>query len=308
MQYIGGGGRIRAMFGSMETEKLNQQFKLADGRQIGFAEFGHLDGKPLLYFHGWPSSRLEPRTGQNICSGLGVRMIAADRPGYGLSDFKARTKITDWLSDLQQLIQHLGLKRFSVMGVSGGGPYAAACAATIPERVSAALLVSSVAPPDAPELTEGMVALHRYLLSFARRTPRLAQCVAGICMRLFWRKGQQVIPEQVETRLPPADQRALASAELRQALTASSMEALRKGVVGAVADGMLYARDWGFKLQDIRMPVHLWQGEKDVIVPPAMGHYLARTIPECRATFYPEDGHFSLAFERLEEILKCGLR
>jgi len=292
----------------METEKLNQRFELRDGRQLGYAEYGDLNGRPLFYFHGWPSSRLEPRTGQHICSRLGVRLIAPDRPGYGLSDFKNRLKISDWLADVRDLAENLGLERFAVMGVSGGGPYAAGCAATMPEHLSAVLLVSSVAPSDAPDATRGMVALHRCLLGLARTAPWLAQGVAGVCMRFFWRKGEQVIPEQVESRLPPADRRALASPELRAALTASSREALCNGMQAAVADGLLYARPWGFKLQQIRMPVHLWQGEKDVIVPPAMGRYLAQSLPDCRATFCPEDGHFSLAFERLEQILSIGLK
>lgn len=288
----------------METEKINQQFGLPDGRQLGFAEYGDLNGEPVFYFHGWPSSRLEPRSGQSLCARLGVRMIAPDRPGYGLSDFKARRTIPDWVSDVRALADYLAIKRFVVLGVSGGGPYAAACAAKMPERLVAALMVCSIAPADAPDATKGMVALHRCLLSFARTTPRLAQCVAGMCMKFFWREGAQVIPEQVETRLPPADQRALGSADLRQTLIASSKEALRQGVRGAATDGLLYARPWGFKLQDIKMPVHLWQGEKDVIVPPAMGRYLAKAIPDCHAKFYEDDGHFSLAFNRLEEILE----
>jgi pimeloyl-ACP methyl ester carboxylesterase len=291
---------------AVETEKLNQQVRLTDGRRLGFAEYGDLEGRPVFYFHGWPSSRLEPRTGQTICADMGVRMIAPDRPGYGLSDFKPRRIILDWVADVSELAEHLTLKDFAVLGVSGGGPYAVACAAKIPERLSVALLVCSVAPADAPDATKGMVALNRCLLSFARTAPWLAQCVAGVCLKFFWRKGDQVIPEQIETRLPPADRRALTNAELRRTLTASSTEAFRGGVQAAAADGLLYARPWGFRLQDIRAPVNLWHGEKDVVVPPTMGRYLAATIPGCRAVFYPEDGHFSLAFERLEEILRSA--
>src|SRR5437899_8680089 len=110
----------RGMRSRADTERLHQQIRLADGRQLGFAEYGDLRGRPLFYFHGWPSSRLEPRTGQNICAGLGVRMIAPDRPGYGLSDFKPRRTIPDWVSDVQELADHLDVKRFAVLGVSGG--------------------------------------------------------------------------------------------------------------------------------------------------------------------------------------------
>jgi pimeloyl-ACP methyl ester carboxylesterase len=161
-----------------------------------------------------------------------------------------------------------------------------------------------MAPADAPEATEGMVAINRWLLSIARRFPRLAEAVAGICLRVIWHKGEQAIPKQIENRLPPTDREAMASSELRNALIASSTEALRGGVRGAATDGLLYGRPWGFSLKDIRAPVFLWHGEKDVVVPATMGHYLADNIPGCKAWFYPEDGHFSLPFTRLPEILK----
>src|ERR1041385_8757707 len=195
----------------METEKLAQQTWLSDGRRLGYAEYGDLQGWPVFYFHGWPSSRLEPRTAQGVCADLNLRLIASDRPGYGLSDFKPRRAIVDGVRDTKELAQQLGIDRFAALGVSGGGPYAAACAATLPERVTMALLVCSMAPSDVPEATKGMVALNRYLLSFARSAPGLAQCFAGVCLKFFWRSGGQVIPEQIEAQLPPADRRTLAS-------------------------------------------------------------------------------------------------
>lgn len=286
---------------------MNQQIHLGDGRKLGFAEYGLTDGIPVIYFHGWPSSRLEPLAMREACIELGIRMIAPDRPGFGLSDFQPSRTIPDFASDVRELATALDLRRFAVLGVSGGGPYAAACAAKIPEQLSAALLVCSVGPADAPNATKGMVATNRWLLSMARHTPRLAQCVAGICLWAIWGKGRQVIPKRIEVCLSSADQRALANQELRDALTASSVEALRRGVRAAAIDGLLYGRPWGFSLEEIRAPVYLWHGEKDVVVPPAMGHYLAETIPNCRARFLPEDGHFSLPFTRVREILKTIL-
>jgi pimeloyl-ACP methyl ester carboxylesterase len=291
----------------VETERLHQQIRLTDGRKLGFAEYGDLAGRPLFYFHGWPSSRLEPRTGQKVCSSLGIRLIAPDRPGYGLSDFKPRRALRDWANDVGELALHLQLKRFDILGVSGGGPYAALCASVLADRLSAVILISSVAPADAPEATSGMVALNRFLLSFARKAPRLAQYSGRFFLKVFWGKGHQVIPVQIEARLPPADRQALASTDLRDALIASSREAFRGGVRAAAADGLLYGLPWGFRLEDIRLPIHLWHGEKDNVVPVTMGRYLAKTIPHCRATFCANDGHFSLAFARLEEILKTAL-
>lgn len=286
-------------------DRLNQQFGLRDGRRLGFAEYGLATGAPIIYFHGWPSSRLEPRSMEHACLEMGVRLLAPDRPGFGLSDFHPRRTLSDFAEDARQLADHARLNRFAVLGISGGGPYAAACAARIPERLSAALLVCSVAPLDAPNATKGMVALNRWLLSMAHRTPWLAQYVASFCLWAIWRKGRQVIPKQIEARLPAADQRALANTELRNALIASSVEALRAGPRAAAADGLLYGKPWGFSLHTIRAPVFLWHGERDIVVPAAMGHYLAETIPNCRARFYPEDGHFSLPFTRLREILSA---
>ncbi len=234
---------------------------------------------------------------------LGVRLIAPDRPGYGLSDLQPERRIKDWVKDVTELADHLDLKRFGVLGISGGGPFALACAATIPERVSQLVLVCALGPVDTPEATQGMVALNRWLLSLARNAPWLAEKIATTCLRLLWRKGEQVIPEQIEARLPEADRRVLAKTELREALIASAREALRQGPSGAATDGLLYARTWGFNLHEIRVPVHLWHGEQDVVVPPAMGRFLARTLPQCQAHFSANDGHFSLPYGRMEEIL-----
>lgn len=285
-------------------DRLNQQLTLRDGRRLGFAEYGPVTGLPVIYCHGWPSSRLEPRAMTRTCDELAVRLVAPDRPGFGLSDFQPGRTIPDFAGDVEQLADCLKLERFAVLGVSGGGPYAAACAARLSGRLSAALLVCSVGPADAPNATKDMVALNRCLLWMAHHTPRLAQGVARLCLRLIWKKGAQVIPKQIESRLPPADQRALTSQELRASLIASSTEALRHGVRAAAADGLLYGRPWGFSFKEIPAPVYLWHGEKDIVVPPAMGHYLADTIPNCHARFYPQDGHFSLPFTRLREILE----
>jgi pimeloyl-ACP methyl ester carboxylesterase len=112
-----------------------------------------------------------------------------------------------------------------------------------------------------------------------------------------------VIPSKIRSRLSAADQQALQDRELRDTLIASSMEAFRHGVRAAAADGLIYARPWQFGLEQIKVAVNLWHGESDVVVPPSMGRFLASRIPNCRARFYPEEGHFSLPFGRAKEIL-----
>ncbi len=293
--------------GSGAIERHHRQHRLPDGRRIGFADCGPPDGLPVFYFHGWPSSRLEGTLWEEACSQLKVRLVAPDRPGYGLSDPKPRRTIPDWAADVAGLADHLRLERFRVLGISGGGPYAAVCAAKLPKRVVRAALVCSVSPMDAPAITKGMVPLHRCLLAFGRRTPWLAEKLGLGLLRFFWGKGRQVMPERVRLRLPPPDQEALASDVLRLGLIAASTEAFRQGVHGALSDGLLYARAWGFPLAEITVPVLLWQGELDNIVPPSMGRYMAARISGSKARFYPADGHFSLAFTRTREILSSLL-
>jgi pimeloyl-ACP methyl ester carboxylesterase len=288
-------------------DRTSQQIELRDGRKLGFAEYGPEKGVPILYFHGWPSSRLEASAMEQICFETKVRMIAADRPGFGLSDYHRGRTFLDFTHDVVQLVDNLGLAQFAVLGISGGGPYAAACAFQLGSRLTAVLLVCSMGPTDVPDATRGMLAINRWLLSIARRFPRIAQCLANVCLKAIWRNGSQVIPKQIELRLPPADQQALASRDLREALIAGSVEALRRGVRGAAIEGLLYGRPWGFSLAEIRTPVFLWHGEKDVVVPASMGRYLAQNIPKCQARFYPTDGHFSLPFTRLREILKTAI-
>src|SRR4051794_27325018 len=106
----------------------NQTIILQDGRKLGYAEYGDLEGKPLFYFHGWPVSRLSGKSWDKAAKKLKVRFIAIDRPGIGLSDYKKDRKLLDWDSDVTELADQLKIKKISVLGQSGGGPYAAVCA------------------------------------------------------------------------------------------------------------------------------------------------------------------------------------
>jgi pimeloyl-ACP methyl ester carboxylesterase len=284
-------------------DRLNRHMKLADGRRLGWAEYGPAEGWPVLYFHGWPASRLEPRLLESECAGMNARLIAPDRPGMGLSDFKPRRQMAEWAADVAELASHLGLKRFTVLGVSGGGPYAAACAQAMPDRLLATLLVCSMGPVGDGKAILSMARPSRLLLRLAQAAPWAARLLAPLCLKAIWGKGERAMPETLETRLARADQLVLKRAELRESLIASSREAFRHGARGPAWDGYLYSQPWGFALEEIRSPVFLWHGEADVIVPAAMGRELAERIPGCRAKFYPEDGHLSLPFTRFREIL-----
>jgi pimeloyl-ACP methyl ester carboxylesterase len=129
---------------------------LGDGRKLGYAQCGRPDGEPFFYFHGHPGSRLEARFADRAAAEAGLRVIALDRPGYGLSDFQPGRLNTDWPAAVARATDLLRIGRFSVTGASGGGPYALACGWRLPDRVTRAAVISGVGPYQVPGITRGM--------------------------------------------------------------------------------------------------------------------------------------------------------
>jgi pimeloyl-ACP methyl ester carboxylesterase len=128
--------------------KYQNNLSLSDGRKLGFAEFGEMQGKPVFYFHGFPGSRLEARLAEKISRDSHIRFIGIDRPGFGVSGFKPKRTLLDWPDDVIELADALGIDRFSTLGVSGGGPFAAACAHQIPDRLISVGIVCGMGPVD----------------------------------------------------------------------------------------------------------------------------------------------------------------
>jgi len=285
----------------MASTRRDNTLRLRDGRLLGYAEYGDPEGKPAFFFHGMPGSRLEAQFGDAAAKKLGLRVIAIDRPGYGLSDFKPRRTFADWPDDVVELADALKVDRFAVAGVSGGGPYVAVCALRIPERLTAAGIISGVGPFDVPGATEGMSRRNRLIFGMARRLPWLVNLPYWLMAQGARRFPDRFISLMMRS-LPEPDKAVLARPEIRALFMEDAAEAFRAGGRGAAWDSVLYARPWGFRLEDITMEVHLWQGEEDVNVPPSMGRYQAEAIPNCRPTFYPGEGHL-LIVDRMEEIL-----
>lgn len=284
----------------MATDRTNQQIKLKEGRMLGYAEYGTAEGKPVFYFHGCPDSRLEARFWHNLATQLNVHLIAPDRPGMGLSDFKTRREILDWPDDVVELADALQLGRFSVMGVSGGGPYVLACALKIPQRLTSTAIVCSMGILDMPGGVVGMAKSDRQTWWLAGKVPWLWRLIVRILLPRRLRNPDLAF---VKSNLPESDKKNLEQAEVTRLVRESLLEAIREGTRGAAWDYTILARPWGFRLQDISMKVHLWHGESDINVPPSMARYIADTIPNCQARFVPGEGHFSLVGNYIEEIL-----
>jgi pimeloyl-ACP methyl ester carboxylesterase len=276
---------------------------LADGRRLAYLELGDSAGPPVFYFHGLPGSRLEALFAHPAAAALGVRLIAVDRPGIGRSDPSPGRALLDWPADVAALADVLDLDRFSILGVSGGGPYAAACAWKLPERLRAVAIVAGVGPLDTAAALRAMSPVVRPFFILARRAPALLPIVGAPLAGLIraWPAWALAL---IRTRSSPPDRAVLSAPEAATILGRGLAEAFRQGATGTIRELRLLVRPWGFEPAEIRVPVRLWHGEADRTVPAAMGHRLAATIPGCRARFLPDEGHFSLPVLRLREILE----
>jgi pimeloyl-ACP methyl ester carboxylesterase len=281
------------------TCQSDNQIKLRGGRRLGYAEFGDPRGKPVLFFHGYPGSRWDGAETGHAAERVGVRLIAPDRPGMGLSDYQPKRRLMDWPTDVLELANALGLDDFAVIGYSGGGPYALACAFQLGTRLSAVGVIAGVGPLTEPGALDGMVKNNIQLFQMARRTPWLLRLIFSLNRRMNSMKLMQAAVPQ----MPAVDQDVMRQPGVLEGMAKDYGEAFRQGTHGVVHEGALYASDWGFKLSEVTRPVQLWHGEQDINAPVAMGRFQACHLPECRATFYSADGHISIIVNHAADIL-----
>jgi pimeloyl-ACP methyl ester carboxylesterase len=256
--------------------------ELRDGRALGYDEWGPRDGFPVLGFLGTPLSRLA-HVGEEAPHAAGVRLLLVDRPGYGVSDFQRGRSLLDWPGDVEQLADALGLDRFAVFGMSGGGPHAAACGYALPDRVTAVGLVSSPGPVwDRPELRYSLPP-HRQPLVEVAASDREAAARALLedCRRELDRiaRGE----DQGDSSADPA---------LRERLRAAMLDVTPEGFAHDLL--LLFVSPWGFAPEDVRVPASIWHGDRDPAVPLAVAEFYAGTIPESSLTVFRDEGHLVL--------------
>lgn len=262
--------------------------RLPDGRTLAVEEFGDPAGWPVLYFHGFPACRLEA----GLLPDLPVRLLAFDRPGYGGSTSHPGRRLVDWPADVAHVADWLGLDRFHIVGLSGGGPYAAACAALLGRRVESLSLVCPV--PPVGELSKGGLSKEHGglgdLIAFGRQ-PRRAAMVFPL-VRMMVRQRLFSIRHLLGRGLGEADQAAL-TRDVRERLIGVWAEALKFSIQGALSDARIYASDWGFDLGAIEVPTAVWCGGQDRLIPVStLAPY--RAIPGAVWHVLEDEGHFSL--------------
>lgn len=273
-----------------------QRLTLADGRQLGYAEYGVPGGIPVLFCHGAPGSRLSifPELGQ-AAAARGLRIIAPDRPGYGLSTFKHRHSLLDWVSDARELLTALAIDRCKVIGFSMGSMYAFACAYVLQERVEQLAIIGAAAPLEVDGVLEGLSTTSCELFALARAdVPAFSNIINAMAA------DAETVFASMAATMSRSDSNYLAAQ--RPAFIADYGATVATGAEGVINDLVLAANPWGFAPEAIRCPVDLWVGSEDSNTPPAMTRHMASVLPDSRVFELPGAGHCCL-YSHWEGIL-----
>jgi pimeloyl-ACP methyl ester carboxylesterase len=284
--------------------KLEGNIAVGDDRQIGFAEFGAPQGRAIFWLHGTPGARRQiPMEARVYAEQQHIRLIGVDRPGIGSSTQHSYDTVVAFADDLRTIADTLGIDTFIVVGLSGGGPYTLGCAAAMPDRVVAAGVIGGVAPTmGADGITGGLMG------TVGTRVAPLLQVagapiglVASAIIRLI-RPVASPAADLYGRVSPEADRKLLARPEIKAMFLDDLLNGSRKQLSAPFSDVVVFARDWGFRLSDITVPVRWWHGDADHIVPYAHGQHVVSRLAD--AELYPMPGESHLAgLGRAEEIL-----
>jgi len=283
--------------------RLEGTVPLPDGRRLGYAEYGDPNGPLVLWFHGTPGGRRQiPLVGRRAASELGLRLVCVERPGVGDSTDHAYARILDWAADAAEVADHLGHERFMIVGLSGGGPYALACAHDLPARVVAVALLGSVAPAaDDQVAVEGPVALTRRWGGLLRtvRHP-LGFCLSNLA-RLVEPVGLPALFAFAHV-VPDGDRRVLHDPEVQSMFLDDLFVGTTRQCRAVLHDLALFGRPWGFELADVRVPVHWWHGDVDPFVPLAEARRAAALLPDVEFVVRPDESHLG-EFAAADKVL-----
>lgn len=286
--------------------RLEGTIAVRGGRRLGFSSFGSPHGRPIVWMHGTPGARRQiPLVAREIADRDGLRIIGIDRPGIGSSTPYVYENVLDWTGDLEIVADTLGFDRFDVIGLSGGGPYTLAAGAALPHRVHRLVVIGGVAPTVGPDaIGGGVVGVARHLAPMVRvvRIPlgialtvgvRMAKPVAGRVLDLY-AAGQ-----------PDGDKRLLGRPEFKAMFLDDLLNGSRRQVTAPLSDLLLFSRDWGFRLEDVKVPVHWWHGDADHIIPFSHGEHCVSRLPD--ATLCVMEGESHLGGLGLAEEILGGL-
>jgi len=263
----------------------------SDGSAIAVTVAGEPQGAPVLLCHGLADSRLSAHWFAGAARDLGMRVIAPDRPGSGRTDHRYLPRVVDWAQEAALVLDALQIESAAVLGISGGGPFAAACAAAIPGRVRSLVLVAPLGPPEWP--VSAMAVGERVALRIAGHVPAFGGWFLGRLADLA-RRSPQAFLRLAKSGMPAADRHAIEQPDLRDSFLACYLEAFRRGSSGVAQDLRLLTQPWGARLSSIQVPVVVHYGDADTTVPPHHAQRYAEAIPGAQLRLHPGHGHFSL--------------
>ena len=278
-------------------------FDLPDGRRVGALLAGPADGRPLVLHNGTPGGLVVWPGTVEAARARGLRTILVARPGYGGSTPLPGRRVANVAGDVAAVLDALGCGAFVTVGSSGGGPHALACSALLRDRCLGAATLAGVAPYQAGGMDflagmgpENIEEFRAAIDGEAALTAFLSREAGGL--RAV--QGPQVAAE-LGGLVSEAD-RAVLAGGYADHLAASLRSAVSGGIAGWRDDDLAFVSDWGFPLASAG-PVAIWQGDRDLMVPPAHGSWLAGHIPGARARLCRDEGHLTLQANRFGEVL-----
>lgn len=280
-----------------------QRLVLPDGRALEYAVYGPPAGEALVFHHGTPSAAL-PAPGQvEAAADAGLRTILYSRPGYGGSDPHPGRRVADAAADVAALLDELDVPRFVAAGWSGGGPHALACGALLTERCAGVACIAGVAPHDAAGLDwlAGMGEDNLTEFGAAEAGRDELEALLGPAAEGMADITAPAIVEAIGSLLPAPD-RELLDGPAGEHMAASFRRAVAPGIAGWRDDDLALVTAWGFAASDVSVPVTVWQGDEDLMVPAAHGAWLAEHLPAAELHRLPEEGHL-LVYRCADAIL-----
>lgn len=274
-------------------------WEYAPGKLLAWNEFGDPAGKPVFYYHGWPSSRLQARLAHHLAAERGIRLISMDRPGIGRSTLVPKRTLDEWPELMARFADHLGLEKFGQLGVSGGGPYVLACAAKIPERLTGSAVLAGMVPlPLTDQGRSGLHPIYRLLIPLRKLPAPLF--TLGFKIAAFTCKcPPDRFPMTLLVKSLAEKDRTimLHSKEIWEVLTRSFTEGVvsSSGGQGVMTDAEIYLSKPGFKVETVNHPIHYWHGGDDRNIPISLVRDLSEQMPKAELNIKEDLGHFSLA-------------
>jgi pimeloyl-ACP methyl ester carboxylesterase len=298
--------------GNVRRPALEGTIAVRGDRRLSFAEYGPRQGPAIVWMHGTPGARRQiPLEARELADRKGVRIIGLDRPGIGSSTAHLYPDVLDWAHDLELVLDTLAVDKVRVIGLSGGGPYALAAGAALPDRVHGVGVLGGVAPTRGADAVDGgliQLAVALAPLLSVTRVP------AGIALTQVIRLVRPLAGPALDLYAavqPAGDKNLLARPEFKAMFIDDLLNGSRFQSSAALNDLVLFTRHWGFELADVGVPVRWWHGDADHIVPFRHGEHVVGRLPDATMSVIDGESHLGglgIAQDVITTLMELGPR